>query len=231
MAYGKNNARHDRSTAGSPVRRDTRPSSNVSGSKGVDPYSRDRAATPAKSSRATERRPQSATSAVRKDSSKLGMQTILIVVLMVGLMMVALPSFIIFATGMVPTFVRLITQQDRNYYSFYTVAALNMAGVLPFLGELWMGDHTVDAALVMIGDVYTLFVMYGSAGAAVALFMVAPHIAAFILSLKASRRLTVLNQAQDRLLKEWGPEVAGEPARPGTGPVIAPAARNGSMRA
>jgi hypothetical protein len=139
--------------------------------------------------------------------SRFGLSTALTVVLIIAMMLAAFPTFVVFAIGMLPTFVGNITQLERNSYRYIALSALNFAGVMPYILDLWIEGDKLEIALRIVTDVYALFVMYGAAALAVAVFWAAPQIAASFLTVLATRRLNALRREQDAMIFEWGADV------------------------
>lgn len=139
--------------------------------------------------------------------SRFGASTVLTVIMIIGMMLAAFPTFIVFAIGMLPTFVGNITQLERNSYRYIALSALNFAGVMPYILDLWIEGDKIEIALRIVTDVYALFVMYGAAALAVTVFWAAPQIAASFLTVLATRRLNALRKEQEAMILEWGADV------------------------
>lgn len=139
--------------------------------------------------------------------SRFNASTVFTVVVIMAMMLVAFPTFIVFAIGMLPTFVGNLTQIERNSYRYIALASLNFAGVMPYILDLWLEGHKIEIALRIVTDVYALFVMYGAAALAVSVFWAAPQIAASYLSVINARRLNALHKVQESLINEWGADV------------------------
>lgn len=153
--------------------------------------------------------------------SRFTMSTVVIVIAIVTLIMVSLPTFVVVAVGMVPTVVHFITRQEQESSRSWSLAAINLAGVLPYLADLWRDHPKLDDAFRIIADPYALCVMLGSAALALAIFWAAPQVAASIINVNAGRRLSGLVKAKDALIKEWGPEVSSSAS---AAPAASPAA-------
>ncbi len=54
---------------------------------------------------------------------------------------VALPTVLVLAAGMVPSMVALVVDRAPNRTAGITVGSLNLCGVMPFLLELWSQPH------------------------------------------------------------------------------------------
>ena len=116
----------------------------------------------------------------------------------------ATPTFLVLLVGMAPTWIALVTDQDPGRLRSHAIGAMNLAGAVPFLFDLWQGANTVADALRLLGDVFVWLAMLGSAALGVGLATVGPHAAAAILGMLARRRATRLQEEQRRLVTEWG---------------------------
>ena len=123
---------------------------------------------------------------------------------------ISLPSIIMIAGGMIPTFVAWVCDRSKEKYSTFCVGALNLSGVFPFLLSLWAENHTINASMEFFGDVFALSVIYGSAGLGWALFLSLPPVVAAFINVMAQTRLKTLRNDQSIILEDWGPEVPGD---------------------
>lgn len=116
----------------------------------------------------------------------------------------ALPVFLIVFGGMLPTMVAYFLDEQPGRYLFRAVAAMNLAGVVPFLEVLWRRDDGLSAALEKVGDLNTWFVMYGAAGAAWLLVYLLPSFIIVVQDALLGARLARLEAARQTLVDEWG---------------------------
>lgn len=118
-----------------------------------------------------------------------------------------LPTLLV-SLGMLPTLVALFTDTEANRSRLATVGYLNLAGVLPFLIELWEKGQTMEIALHIVRDPFSWVVMLGAAGVGhLILFAVPQMIGSFILN-RQEGRLRTLKDGQQQLEAIWGPDVA-----------------------
>ena len=132
---------------------------------------------------------------------------ILMISLALAFGLIFLPTVIFLAFAMLPTAAAYIVDKKPAKYEWICVGGLNFAGASPFLMNLWMGRHTVEAASAMLTDVFTLMAMYGAAGVGWLMFMALPPVIGVFMQMKAQRRVAVLKATQARLIATWGPEV------------------------
>ena len=111
--------------------------------------------------------------------------------------------FILFVVGMVPTWIAGFVER-HGMGRVQVTAGLNLAGVIPFIAQLWHTNGSFDALMSLAGNIFVWGAMYGSAGAAVALLWMGPQVAAMYLDFKAARYTSFLERQKAILLEEWG---------------------------
>ena len=136
------------------------------------------------------------------------------------LMMLFLPgavifkmSFIFFFIGMLPALVAYIVDHDKNKYVFSTVAALNFAGVFPYMMDIFHRGGSYKAIVEKLSDAIVWFVMYGAAGMGYALVWFSPLMAASMLEGIYKGRIMHLESLQKKTIEEWGTEIIGREER------------------
>lgn len=149
--------------------------------------------------------PRAAGSAARRSNLLLWSGIIL-----VGLITVSLPTVMVIGIGMLPTFVAWICDRSEEKFATFCVGGLNFSGVFPYVMELWTGEHSMRAATELLTNVFSLLVMFGSAGLGWMLFAAVPPVIATFLKVLSERRLAMLRAEQRKLVDEWGEEVRGE---------------------
>jgi hypothetical protein len=127
---------------------------------------------------------------------------------------IAFPTMIILFVGLIPTVVCYIVDLTPGRYAFRCVAAMNFAGVAPFLRLLWSEGHDMSSAMGIIGDPFTWLVFYGTAAFGWALFFSVPGVVSAVQTLNAERHLNTLRLRQNALAEEWGKEITGENWKP-----------------
>ena len=130
-------------------------------------------------------------------------------VVVMALLVVAAPAVIVLFVGMVPTAVATFIDSDPRKYASISVAAMNFAGVSPYLADFLLGTASFGHAIEMITDVFVLVVIYGAAGVGWVLVMALPPVTAIILGVVADSRIQTLRKEQEKLVEEWGDSVAG----------------------
>ncbi len=147
-------------------------------------------------------------------------------IIVFGMIIVSFPTVMVAGVGMLPTLVAFLVDRTDEKFATFCVGGINFCGVFPQLMTLWNGEHTINAAMNILADVFVVATMYGAAAFAWMLFMSLPPVIASVLNVMSQTRLASLRSVQRHLVEEWGPEVAGEdnPPPPDTDSPPEPAA-------
>ena len=95
-------------------------------------------------------------------SKTKGTSFILVVLVLISAIIISLPTVLLVSFGMLPSIVAFIVERTKPRYAAICVGAMNFSGVFPYLLDSWSGRHTVDEAMNMLTDVFSLMVMYSS---------------------------------------------------------------------
>ncbi|WP_404426526.1 hypothetical protein [Thalassospira australica] len=149
----------------------------------------------------------------KKKSAFSGLSVVASAVL---LFMVALPTFITLAVGLLPSMVAFMFDRSQGRTMARCIFGLNFSGVAPYIMELWQqGAQTVGLATQQIFQPVALSIMYGAAGLGWLLYLAMPPIVANVLNLSAQRRVSELRKKQRGLIKTWGDSLIKEIDRSG----------------
>ena len=120
-----------------------------------------------------------------------------------------MPTLLI-CIGLLPTVVALVTDKDPQHHSAMTIGFMNVAGVVPFLIDLWTQGQTMEAAFAILRDLNSWLIMFGSAAIGhLLLYAIPPAMATMTLS-RLETRLKILQDALVQLQEIWGPDVASK---------------------
>ena len=122
----------------------------------------------------------------------------------------ALPMFILFAVGLLPSLAAVVTDRERGHYLARTVGAMNLAGVVPFGIRMWELGISLSTLQQIVTSPYAWLVMYGAAGFGWVLFLGLPQVTAIVLDVQAEQLRSRLEGRAKSLQEEWGEEVTGE---------------------
>ncbi len=139
--------------------------------------------------------------------SAFGFKTVLYLFVFFGILISALPTATVLAVGLVPTVVALIVDLTPGRYLTRCVVGLNIAGISPFMHNLWTGGNDMMTAVGIVTDAVAWLVIYGSAAMGWLLFMGFPGTVAVFQTLNAKRRIYVMQEKQKLLLEEWGDSI------------------------
>ncbi len=122
---------------------------------------------------------------------------------------------IVILVGMMPSLVgyALARGLGRGQRA-YTLAAFNLAGVLPYVFDMLWGVRQGASAALVLGDVYAWFVMYAAAALGAMVNWTAPAAAAFFIAQRNRDQARALRRVRQSLIDEWGAEVAGGDTKP-----------------
>ena len=116
------------------------------------------------------------------------------------------PTLIV-CLGFLPTFITMFTETDPRRPALTAIGYMNLAGVLPFLIDLWQQGQTMEAALAIVYQMQTWVIMLGAAGVGqLILYVVPPMVASIVLSKQDSRR-RILKEAVAELESIWGEDI------------------------
>lgn len=132
--------------------------------------------------------------------------------LCLALLTVGLPTALMLTIALPPTFCAFLAVHRQGYYVALSIGALNIAGIWPFLLKLWTTGHTVSNAMQIIIDPLAWLIIYGAAAAGWVLSLWFPVLVSAYMSMFTAHRLKDLQRQQQKLVEEWGPEVANHRA-------------------
>ena len=154
---------------------------------------------------------RSATKARQRQPRSAGNWT-MVVLLLLFLAVAAglfLPTSIVLGAAMIPSLVALMVDQDPDKLGTITVAPINFCGALPTAMSLWSSNNTVPHALHLLSEPLAWLIMYGAAAIGWVLYFVIPPIISSFVVRRHQAEITRLTEHQEKLVAEWGADVAG----------------------
>lgn len=124
------------------------------------------------------------------------------------LLVLAGPTMIVIFFGMLPTLVAYIIDRTPQKSATFSVGSINFIGVFPYVLDLWGSMNTIDEALNMVTDLFSMLIMYSAAAFGWLLFMSMPAVVSSFVIVLQQRKVAQLRAEQKELIEEWGPEVA-----------------------
>lgn len=122
---------------------------------------------------------------------------------------VLLPTTILLCIGMLPTIIMLVFDRTSDKSRVMTIGAMNAAGCLPFVLELWHRGHTAEIALSYVTQPRTVVVMYLAAMIGYMIEWMMTTVVASIMVQKAKKRIEAVIESKQELERRWGIEVTG----------------------
>ncbi|GEQ97117.1 hypothetical protein JCM17844_07540 [Iodidimonas gelatinilytica] len=138
-----------------------------------------------------------------------GTGRLLVYAVLATMLFVAPPIAALAILGLMPTFVILFVDiAPEKSTRLSAMFAFNLAGVLPYMVQMWEQGPSFANLMRIVGDVMAWTVMLGAAGAGAAVLWVCPVLAAGIQQYLNSDRAYKLEKQRDALIKEWGEGVS-----------------------
>lgn len=142
----------------------------------------------------------------KKKKGKAGFFLIMILfALMAPFMM---PTLTLIMVGMMPTFVALLTDTDPEKSATSSVGAMNIAGLVPFLIDLWVKGQTMENAFIILRTPANWLIILGAAAIGQLIVFAVPQAMASMTFIHAESRIKNLKRNLDQLKASWGPDVA-----------------------
>ncbi|MDB5490416.1 MAG: hypothetical protein JWO78_265 [Micavibrio sp.] len=144
----------------------------------------------------------------KKRGMSIQVRAILIFSLICGL--IFMPTMVLVIIGMLPTLTAVFIDRSSEKTRGVTVGALNLAGCMPFLLQLWGGGNTLDHAFTIITDPRTIIVMYCAASVGYIVDWAVSGLVATIMVQTSGTRLQNMAKRRTDLIARWGREVTGD---------------------
>jgi hypothetical protein len=141
---------------------------------------------------------------MNKNQKKRTRKPLLIATILLIVLFAALPTALLLVIGFAPTLGARIGDTQRGKHLTKCVAWMNLAGVSPFLVDLWARGHDMATAMAIVTDMFAWLLMYSAAGMGWLMYLGLPGLVSVFRSLNASRRVYVLRERQKELINEWG---------------------------
>lgn len=119
-------------------------------------------------------------------------------------------TMVLLLIGMAPTLVAFfIIDRHPAKYTSRTVGYLNFAGCLPYALDLWQNSDlwSFDRMFEIVGDPFSLLVMYAAAGTGWVILFLTPPVVAAYLSVTNDMKEQRYKARQAELVESWGRNV------------------------
>jgi hypothetical protein len=141
-----------------------------------------------------------------KKKGKLGLITGLIIVGMATPFM--MPTVLLVLAGLIPTYFAFFLDSDPQKSGAVSVGAMNVAGIVPFIIDLWAKGQTMPAASQILSDSHSWLIIWGASGVGHLIVYAIPQAIATLTLTQAESRMKSLQKNLVLLKEAWGPEVA-----------------------
>lgn len=153
------------------------------------------------------RQAQRAKAAGAGGGSSMKIGSILVMLPVIGLL---LPTCIVLLIMMVPTVVAYMVDRTREKYLAITIGLINFCGALPAVAELWSEGQRYEVALAITTDPMSWLIAYGAAAVGWMVYGGLPPVLANYYAITSDARLQSLLRQQEKLVRNWGEEVASD---------------------
>lgn len=130
--------------------------------------------------------------------------------ILLGLIMVALPTFIVLVVGLLPAFAWFILDMTPGRHGFRCILGFNIAGVAPYIRDLWTGSNDVGASVGIVTDPLAWLVFLCAGGAGWFCFQALPAAVTMSHTIYAKMQIETMQKLQGKLEDEWGYRVTGK---------------------
>lgn len=130
------------------------------------------------------------------------------------------PTTVLLCGCMLPAFVAALVGNKPDRTAGMTVGAMNLAGTVPALLDLWEMGGRIDHALALLLQPQTLLYAYAAAACGWMIYFQVPGVVSGVLVKRGQKRLADIDRWQQELLRKWGPQIADadpKPPPPATG--------------
>lgn len=127
------------------------------------------------------------------------------------LLLLMLPTAVFLFLALLPTLVTLMVENRSKYkykYKWLCIGGINFAGALPFLFQMWFGDNSLDAAISIFMNRFTVLMIYGCAAIGWVFYRCIPPLVLSFLEMADQRRVVHLRELQKKLIEKWGDDVS-----------------------
>ena len=119
-----------------------------------------------------------------------------------------LPAVIVLLIGLLPTITILIVD-PKNSAKLVIVGCFNLSGLFVYLINL-INKFSFDSAFTILGDVFNMIIMLGSAALGFLVYHEMPNLFAYIAQNSAQRRLVNIDKELEKITEEWGEKIIDE---------------------
>ena len=112
-------------------------------------------------------------------------------------------GFIFFSAAMLPTVIVIFVDRKNIKCASATICTFNLIGTLPYLTQIWLSVSMNETAKILISDMRTWGVIYGSAVIGQFVYWIVPLVFSKLYSIKTKVEVAILSAHRDRLCTDW----------------------------
>ncbi len=112
-------------------------------------------------------------------------------------------TFIFFSAAMLPTVIVIFVDRKNVKCASATICTFNLIGVLPYLTQIWSSVSMDETSKILISDVKTWGVIYGSAVIGQFVYWILPLVFSKLYAIKTKVELAIIHSHRDRLCTDW----------------------------
>lgn len=119
-----------------------------------------------------------------------------------------LPAIIVILIGLLPTLTILFVD-PKNSAKLVIVGCFNLSGLFVYLINL-INRFNMDGAFSILGDVFNMIIMLGSAALGFLVYYEMPNLFAYVAKNSAQRRLVRIDKELTKITEDWGDNIINE---------------------
>lgn len=119
-----------------------------------------------------------------------------------------LPAVIVLLIGLLPTITILFTD-PKNSAKLVIIGCFNLSGLFIYLINL-LNRYNLDEAFSILGDVFNMIIMLGSAALGFLVYYEMPNLFAFVAQTSSQRRLVSIDKELEKISEEWGDKLISD---------------------
>ena len=143
-----------------------------------------------------------------KKKGGMKVQVFLILGLLIAILF--LPTTFMLLIGMAPTLVALLVDRAKRKTKAVTIGAMNLAGAMPFVLELWFEGNNFEKAFELVMDPEHIIIMFLAAAVGYLINWSMTGLVATFLLQRGKSRVKAIEKRQKELVERWGKEVTNE---------------------
>ena len=140
-----------------------------------------------------------------KKKGKLGLYTTLTVAVFAAPFM--FPTVVLLMIGLLPTMFAFFIDKDNQHSSATSIGAMNFAGLVPFVVDLWIKGQSMGHVFGILSDPSTWLIILGTSAIGQLIVAIVPQAMATVTLAHSESRIRTLKQNLEKLRESWGPDV------------------------